>query len=117
MWLSLTNGNDIIANSFSTIAANGAVADILDAVQSSVVGLPPASLNTIEQFSAAISNDPSYFQKIQTTISSTAPASTPYTKTVLDAALAFKSDISTTCSKTQINTFLDTSPDVSELVV
>ena len=61
MSLSLTNRDDIIANSFSLITSNGSVVNVLDAVQSSVVGLPPASLNTIEKLSAAISSDPNYF--------------------------------------------------------
>ena len=61
MSLSLTNRDDIIANSFSLITSNGSVVNVLDAVQSSVVGLPPSSLNTIEKLSAAISNGPNYF--------------------------------------------------------
>ena len=69
MSLSLTNRDDIIANSFSIITANGSVVDILDAIQGSVVGLPPESLNTIEKLSAAISNDPNYFQTMSTNIS------------------------------------------------
>ncbi len=50
MSLSLSNRDDIIANSFSIITANGSVVDVLDAVQSSIVGLPSSSLNTIESF-------------------------------------------------------------------
>ena len=61
MSLSLTNRDDIIANPYSRITSNGSVVDMLDAVQDSIVGLPPASLNTIEKLSAAISNDPNYF--------------------------------------------------------
>ena len=60
---SLTNRDDIIANSFSIIAANGSVVDVLDAVQGSIVGLPPSGLNTIEKLSADIPNDPNYFQQ------------------------------------------------------
>ena len=62
MSLSLTNRDDIIANSYSLITSDGVV-DLLDAVQSSVVGLPPSTLNTIEKLSAAISNDPTYFRR------------------------------------------------------
>ena len=61
MSLSLTNRDDIIANSYSLVTSNGSVVDLLDAVQDSVVGLPPASLNTIEKLSAAISKDPIFF--------------------------------------------------------
>ncbi len=50
----LTNRDDVIANSFSIITAYGAVVDILDTVQGSVIGLPPASLNIIGNLSAAI---------------------------------------------------------------
>ena len=60
MSLSLTNRDDIIANSYSLITSDGVV-NILDAVQSSVVGLPPSTLNTLEKLSAAISDDPNYF--------------------------------------------------------
>ena len=90
MSLSLTNRDDIIANSYSLITANGLVVDILDAVQGSIVGLPPSSLNTIEKFSAAISNDPNYFQTMQTSVNTKAPISTTYTKTQVNSALKSK---------------------------
>ena len=80
MSLSLTNRDDIIANSYGLITSNGSVVDIVDAVQGSIVGLPPASLNTIEKLSAAISNDPNYFTTIQTAVNTKANASTTYTK-------------------------------------
>ena len=69
MSLSLTNRDDIIANSYSLITSDGVV-DLIDAVKDSVVGLPPASLNTIEKLSAAISNDPNYFTTMQTAVNS-----------------------------------------------
>ena len=71
MSLSLTNRDDIIANSYSLITSDGVV-DILDAVQSSVVGLPPSTLNTLEKLSAAISNDPNYFTTMQTAVNAKA---------------------------------------------
>ena len=88
MSLSLTNRDDIIANSFSIITANGSVVDILDAIQGSIVGLPPESLNTIEKLSAAISNDPNYFQTMSTNINAKAPAATTYSKNQVDANIA-----------------------------
>ena len=96
MSLSLTNRDDIIANSFPLITANGSVVDILDAVQGSIVGLPPSSLNTIEKLSAAISNDPNYFQTMQTSVNAKASQSNTYTKG-------------------EVNAFLDGKPDDSEL--
>ena len=80
MSLSLIGRDDIMANSCSIITADGAVVDMLDAVQGAVVGLPPSSLNTIEKLSAAISNDPTYFQTIQTSVNAKASQSTTYTK-------------------------------------
>ncbi len=68
MSISLTNRNDFIANSYSLITANGSVVDILDAIEGTVVGLPPSSLIAIEKLSAAISNDPNYFQTMQTSM-------------------------------------------------
>ena len=70
MSLSLTNRDDIIANSYSLITSDGVV-NLIDAVQGSIVGLPPSSLNTIEKLSAAISNDPNYFTTMQTAINVT----------------------------------------------
>ena len=80
MSLSLTNRDDIIANSYSLITSNGSVVDLLDIVQSSVVGLPPSSLNTIEKLSAAISNDPNYFSTMQAAVNAKASQSNTYTK-------------------------------------
>ena len=113
MSLSLTNREDIIANSYSIITDTGSVVDILDAVQGSVVGLPPSSLNTIEKLSAAISNDPNYFQTIQTSIDAKAPASTTYSKTQVDSAVSLKADQSTTYSKTQVDSALGLKADQS----
>ena len=96
MSLSLTNRDDIIANSYRLITSTGSVVDLIEAVQSSVVGLPPASLNTIEKLSAAISNDPNYFTTMQTAINAKANSITTYTKD-------------------DVNAFLDGKPDDAEL--
>ena len=113
MSLSLTNREDIIANSFSIITDTGSVVDILDAVQGSVVGLPPSSLNTLEKLSAAISNDPNYFQTIETSIATKAPASTTYSKTQVDSALSLKAAQSTTYTKTEVDNALNLQVDLS----
>jgi hypothetical protein len=102
MSFSLTNRDYItIANSFSIITANVSVVDVLDAVQGSVVGLPPSSLNTIYTLSADISNDPNCFQTVQTAIITKAPISTTYIKTEAIAAIALKADQSSAYTKTQ----------------
>ncbi len=92
MNLSLTNRDDIVANSLPIITFEGPLLDVLDAVQGSIVGLPPSKLNMIEQLSGAISDDPNKFQPIQTAVLSKAPVSTTYTRAAVDAALALKSD-------------------------
>ena len=91
MSLSLTNRDDIIANSYSLITSTGSVVNILDAVQSSVVGLPPATLNTLEKLSAAISDDPTYFTTMQNAINAKVNTTT-LTTTVetLNASIAGK---------------------------
>ncbi len=76
MNVSLTNRDDIIANSYSLVTSNGSVVDLLDVVQRSVVGLPPATLNTIEKLSTAISNDPNYFTTTQAAINDKVSTST-----------------------------------------
>ena len=109
MSLSLTNRDDIVAKSYSLITSNGSVVDILDAVQDSVVGLPQASLNTIEKLSAAISNDPNYFQTMQTTVNAKASQSTIYTKDEVNAFLEGKpDDAELTAAVSTLNTAIDT---------
>ncbi len=76
MSLSLTNRDDIIANSYSLITSDGSVVDLLEVMQLSNVGLPPASLNAIEKLSVAISNDQSYFTTTQTAINDKVSTST-----------------------------------------
>ena len=109
MSLSLTNRDDIIANSYSLITSNGSVVDILDAVQGSIAGLPPASLNTIEKLSADISNDPNYFQTMQATVNAKASQSTTYTKDEVNAFLDGKpDDAELTAVLSTLNTSIDT---------
>ncbi len=88
MSLSLTNRDDIIANSYSLITSSVSVVDLLDAVQDLIVGLPPASLTAIEKLSAPVSNDPNYFQTLQTTVNAKASQSTTYTKNEVIAKIA-----------------------------
>ncbi len=106
MTLSLTNRDDIVASSFSIIAASGAVVDVLDTVQWSIVELSPASLNNLFQLSADFAKDPNCFRTIQTSVNSKAVSSATFNKIAVDAALAMKSDISITYTKTQINAIL-----------
>ncbi len=101
MSLSLGNRADINANLCSIITSNGSVVDVLDAVQGTIVGLPPSSLNTIEKLSAAISNDPNYFQPVQTSVNTKAPISTTYTKNEVNGALNLKADLSNAYDKNQ----------------
>ena len=92
MSLSLTNRDGTIANSYSLIASNGSVVDLSDVIQGTIVGLPSLSLNTIEKLSAAISNDPSYSQTMQTSVNAKASLSNTYTKDDVNAFLDGKPD-------------------------
>ena len=65
MSLSLTNQDDIIANSYSLITSDGLVVDVLDAATARVSGLAPETFNTITKISGALDNDPLIFQKIK----------------------------------------------------
>ena len=105
MSLSQTNRDDIIANSYSLITSNGSVVDILDAVNSSIVGLPPSTLNTIEKLSSAISNDPNYFSTMQTAINAKA-STTTLTSTVetLNTSIGGKQNKFLTTSTIPANT-------------
>ena len=53
--VSLTNSNDIIANSASIVQDNEIV-NILDLI-SQITGLAPATLNTLQELAASINND------------------------------------------------------------
>ena len=66
MSLSLTNRNDIIANSYSLITSNGSVVNLIDAAQLSLVGAAPSTLNTIAKLSTAIGDDPFFLRASKT---------------------------------------------------
>ena len=53
--VSLTNSNDIIANSVSIVQDNE-IANILDLI-SQITGLAPSTLNTLQELAASINND------------------------------------------------------------
>ena len=59
MSLSLTNRLDIVANSFSILTDNGPV-NIVDKIQEDITGLPPETLNTLEELADAIGNNPAF---------------------------------------------------------
>ena len=61
-------------------------------VKDNIYNLSVPSLNTIEKLSAAIANDPNYFQTMNTSIGEKAPAATTYSKTQVDTLLEGKTD-------------------------
>jgi limonene-1,2-epoxide hydrolase len=77
MSISLSNSSDIIANSISLINGN-VVQDIKDTflskneAVSNIVGLPPTTMNTLEKISQSLSNNPNFFNTIETAIASKA---------------------------------------------
>ena len=107
MSLSLTNRDDIIANSYSLITENGAVVDLLDVIGgspsdatvavittlvdnkiSNLVGAAPAALNTLVELSTALNNDANYATTITNSLAVKAPLASPaFTGTATAAAL------------------------------
>ncbi len=73
MSINLTNSNDLIVNSLSLIRGNN-VEDISeiylskDEAITGIVGLPVATLNTLEKIGASIDNDPNFFTNNQINI-------------------------------------------------
>ena len=61
MSLSLTNSEDIIANSVSIINSKGQLVDLIQLLGETFIGLPPDTLDTLEKIATAIDNDPSFF--------------------------------------------------------
>ena len=95
MSLSLTNRDDIIANSYSLITSDGVV-DLLDVVGgtlstatlaainvsvdakiTAIVGAAPAALNTLVELSAALGDDHNYASTITTALAAKAPKESP----------------------------------------
>ena len=89
MSLSLTNRDDIIANSYSLITSDGVV-NLIDAAQLSLVGAAPTVLNTIEKLSGAISNDPFFSASIDEKLAAKADTSAVFEKTVLPGTETLK---------------------------
>ena len=83
MSLSLTNRVDIVANSFSIMTEDGPV-NIIDKIQEDVTGLPPETLNTLEELADAIGNHPTFFEDLEDQINLKAPKANPtFTGTVI----------------------------------
>ena len=77
MSISLSNSSDILANSISLI--NGSVIQGIkdtflskNEAVSNIVGLPPTTMNTLEKISQSLSNNPDFFNTIETAIASKA---------------------------------------------
>ncbi len=77
MSISLSNSSDILANSISLI--NGSVIQGINdtflsknEAVSNIVGLPPATMNTLEKISQSVSNNPNFFNTTETAIASNA---------------------------------------------
>ena len=57
MSLSLTNSEDIIANSVSIINSKGQLVDLIQLLGETFIGSPP---DTLEKIATAIDNDPGF---------------------------------------------------------
>ena len=123
MALSLTNRDDVIANSYSIITEDGSVVDVINAAQSSFVanfysksqvdnalGLKAdqSTTYTKTQMNAFLDGKPD-----DADLDLKADKTTTYTKTQVDSAVSLKADQSTTYSKTQVDTALGLTADQS----
>ena len=94
--VTLTNSNDIIANSVSIVQDNEIV-NILDMI-TQITGLAPATLNTLQELAASINNDNTFFNTINTQLTTKANSaevytrSETYTQSQINSALSGKQD-------------------------
>ena len=106
MSFNLSNSVDLIANSVKIIKGNQ-LEDITtlflskDEAVSGIVGIPPATLNTLEKISNALDNDPNFFTSNEGRLQSKANIAEVETK------LNLKADVLTTYSKTETNNITD----------
>ena len=79
MAINLTNRNDIICDSLVILSNNNPRVDVGTSINqinntiTSVVGLPVATLNSLEKVAIAINNDPQFFTNMQASINTRAP--------------------------------------------
>ena len=92
--VSLTNSNDIIANSVSIVQDNEIV-NILDLI-SQITGLAPETLNTLQKLAASINNDNTFYNSVNTQLALKANSadlyirSETYTQNQINSALSGK---------------------------
>jgi len=80
MSLSLTNSEDIIANSVSIINSKGQLVDLIQLLGETFIGLPPSTLDTLEKIATAIDNDPTFIATVRALLDTKANQATTYTK-------------------------------------
>ena len=81
MSLSLTNSEDIIANSVSIINSKGQLVDLIQLLGETFIGLPPDTLDTLEKIATAIDNDPAFLTTVRALLDTKAEKINTYTKT------------------------------------
>ncbi len=84
--------SDIIAYPFSIVTATGEVADVLDAVRGSVQGLPQSTLNTLGKSHQRYQTTQIFLLLYKLLLIQKHQPPQLTNKTVVDAALIFKSD-------------------------
>ena len=80
MSLSLTNSEDIIANSVSIINSKGQLVDLIQLLGETFIGLPPDTLDTLEKIATAIDNDPAFLTTVRALLDTKAEKTITYTK-------------------------------------
>ena len=103
--LSLTNTRDAIFNHLALIY-NSEVKDIFDIFAlrgdiTAITGLPPATLNTLQELANAINNDPDFFEYIRDQLDLKRNISDSYDKIYINTLIAAY------YTKTQTDTLLN----------
>ena len=93
MSVTLTNNNDIIANSIAVYTEKDYI-NIMSIIQDvnnliiQVVGRPPSTLNTLQKIASSINNDPLVYQTLLGLINAKAPTSDVYNKEYINELIS-----------------------------
>ena len=119
--VSLTNSNDIIANSVSIVQDNEII-NILDLI-SQITGLAPATLNTLQELASSINNDNTFYNTINTQLATKANSadvyirSETYTQSQINTALSGKQASITPSSSLSLGSITTTGSTTADKII
>ena len=111
--LSLTNSRDLTCNNIYLNYDND-IKNILDIFAfkgdiTNIVGLPPSTLNTLQELATALNNNPNFFQYVKDQLDLKRDISDSYSKSFIDTL------VSTYYTKTQTDSLLNNKLNSSEI--